>query len=496
MAHSGKTITFATDLVPQEDNVYNLGDSSQRWKINGIAPGNARVFYGTCNTPAGTVLKEVICAQYDKVLTIGDMFIVKFSITNTGAVGSLQLTIKNSTEDTAGTTAKNIKRQYNGTGANNLVSTAELNKDSISVFIYNGTYWILTNADYNNTYSYMRPYESTAKGSYSSINLNPAKTAAAGWRFQLSAGKYFMYTHYYDNQAQSALTLNIGSTGAKPIYINGAASSSSNYTLPGGQYLVYYDGTNYYFRTDDKITGNITGNAATATAASLTSTANAVAYYTNTTGTFGSKASANGALYATSANGALQWGTLPIAQGGTGVTSFTKNQVILSDNTNGTTGLTSRAYSDSTSAGALSSTSTNFVTERDVYYGLPTLNNAHNYSSSSTYYAPTAGGTAGHVLIGAGTTAAPVWYGGTVMSGSAAASWKTAFNGTTDATASNAAAVTIAGGLGIAKSLIVGTTATITNDTRSPKFTLTVSDADKAYLQYNTTDSSIDFIFV
>ena len=55
--------------------------------------------------------------------------------------------------------------------------------------------------------------------------------------------------------------------------------------------------------------------------ANLTSTTNAVAYYTNTTGTFGSKASANGALYATSANGALQWGTLPIAQGGTGKTT-------------------------------------------------------------------------------------------------------------------------------------------------------------------------------
>ena len=172
------------------------------------------------------------------------------------------------------------------------------------------------------------------------------------------------------------------------------------------------------------------------------------------------------------------------------------DQVILSDNTNGTTGLTSRAYSDSTSAGALSSTSTNFVTERDIYYGLPTLNNAHNYNSSSTYYAPTAGGTAGHVLIGAGTTTAPAWYGGTVMSGSAAADWQTAFNGTTDATASNAAAVTIAGGLGIAKSIIVGTTATITNNTRSPIFTLTANDVDKAYLQYNTDDNSIDFIFM
>ena len=58
-----------------------------------------------------------------------------------------------------------------------------------------------------------------------------------------------------------------------------------------------------------------------AISANLTSTTNAVAYYTDTTGKFGSKASANGTLYATSANGALQWGTLPIAQGGTGKTS-------------------------------------------------------------------------------------------------------------------------------------------------------------------------------
>lgn len=69
---------------------------------------------------------------------------------------------------------------------------------------------------------------------------------------------------------------------------------------------------------------NFAGNASTASkagAANITTTVNAVAYYTNATGTFGSKASANGALYATSANGALSWGTLPVAQGGTGATS-------------------------------------------------------------------------------------------------------------------------------------------------------------------------------
>lgn len=509
-----------------------------RTNLNTVT-GNARVFYGTCATAAATTLKEVICAQYDKVLTIGDMLIVKFDNTNSGAVGSLQITVKNSTSDSAGTTAKNIKRQYNSTGANNLVATGELNKDSIAVFVYNGTYWILTNADYNNTYSYDwttgaggngRTAETAANGgvgihryslqmmtlnltwsSLSSDHPTAATTNGAATDKTVATCGFLLDSPiiYQDTNANAipgnsanvngyttgSINLQYSTTNAqwsaltiqKPVYLIGTLQSDGTFklnatkwwtqTLPtsdDGQIYIFlgmaYSATNIYLHDAHPIywykNGEIQPYAGYATAtsrAAITTTANAVAYYTNTTGTFGSKASANGALYATSANGALQWGTLPIAQGGTGVTSFTKNQVILSDNTNGTTGLTSRAYSDSTSAGALSNSSTNFVTERDVYFGLPTLNNAHNYTSSSTYYAPTTGGTAGHVLIGAGATTAPAWYGGTVMSGSAAASWITAFNGTTDATATNAAAVTIAGGLGISKKLHVGSTATVLN---------------------------------
>lgn len=85
--------------------------------------------------------------------------------------------------------------------------------------------------------------------------------------------------------------------------------------------------------------------------ANLTTTANAVAYFSDTTGTFASKASANGALYATSANGALSWGTLPAAQGGTGQTSLqaTRNAMGLGNTTgalpvaNGGTGATTAA---------------------------------------------------------------------------------------------------------------------------------------------------------
>ena len=47
MAHSGKTITFATDLLPQEDNTYNLGKADQAWKFYGNLTGNATNVTGT-----------------------------------------------------------------------------------------------------------------------------------------------------------------------------------------------------------------------------------------------------------------------------------------------------------------------------------------------------------------------------------------------------------------------------------------------------------------
>ena len=67
-----------------------------------------------------------------------------------------------------------------------------------------------------------------------------------------------------------------------------------------------------------------------------------------------------------------------------------------------------KGVTDSSSASAIS-TGTDLVTERDVYYGLPTINNSHSYTSSTSIYAPTAGGTSGYYLKGNGTTAAPVW---------------------------------------------------------------------------------------
>lgn len=102
---------------------------------------------------------------------------------------------------------------------------------------------------------------------------------------------------------------------------------------------------------------------------------------------------------------------LPITYGGTGINSFNKNQVIISNNPNSenhATSLTSRAYSDSESANALSSLSDNFITERYVYYGLPTINNIHNYDSTTTLFAPITAGNTTSLLVSSGA-GAPIW---------------------------------------------------------------------------------------
>ena len=102
-------------------------------------------------------------------------------------------------------------------------------------------------------------------------------------------------------------------------------------------------------------------------------------------------------------------GILPVSHGGTGNDSFSDNQVILSTVSNNITSFTSRAYSDSSSAGALLSDSTNFVTERDIYHGLPFINNSHSYTSSNTLFAPITSGTQYQLLVSNGTGSAPVW---------------------------------------------------------------------------------------
>lgn len=130
---------------------------------------------------------------------------------------------------------------------------------SVILLVYDGTYFRIS--DYDNLHQC---------DSYCTTSGSSATKTASATYYKLRTGNLFICSLYYDNTAASALTLNVNSTGAKPIYINGTASSSTNYTLPGGRYLVYYDGTNYYFYTNGGVKiPQVYGNAETSTSVKI-----------------------------------------------------------------------------------------------------------------------------------------------------------------------------------------------------------------------------------
>lgn len=119
-----------------------------------------------------------------------------------------------------------------------------------------------TRADYN--IDNQIPYSSTAAGT--------AAKVFTCTNYKLLDKSYVLLNLINGNSYAGAITFNINSTGAKSVYINGNASSSSNYSLTEGIYLAYYNGTNFYIRTDGQLTGGITAGTLGSSTASSGST--------------------------------------------------------------------------------------------------------------------------------------------------------------------------------------------------------------------------------
>jgi len=85
------------------------------------------------------------------------------------------------------------------------------------------------------------------------------------------------------NTAQSALTLNVNSTGAKTIRWNGTVTSSSTYAMTATQYNCYYDGT--YWCMDSSYEAKNARGAGTADLATQADYSRGNAYCTTAAGT-------------------------------------------------------------------------------------------------------------------------------------------------------------------------------------------------------------------
>ena len=95
----------------------------------------------------------------------------------------------------------------------------------------------------------------TVPAAYSGTAAATAAYTASCDYWTATANSYLHFDIGYANTSKTALTMNVNGTGAKPVYINGTASSATNYTLPAGSYIAFYDGTNFQFRTDGYLPG-------------------------------------------------------------------------------------------------------------------------------------------------------------------------------------------------------------------------------------------------
>lgn len=138
--------------------------------------------------------------------------------------------------------------------------TTHYPKDTILHMTYDGTYWNIMDYDSNTTYTAM------IEGYCNTAADTAAKVVTSTNFGNLTTGAVLKVRFTVANTKNTALTLNVNSTGAKTIAINGTVSSASNYTLPAGTYFCYYDGTYWDVRTDGNLRAKaFIGNASTAT---------------------------------------------------------------------------------------------------------------------------------------------------------------------------------------------------------------------------------------
>ena len=188
--------------------------------------GNAKIYYGTCDTAAGTAIKEVTCADFPSTLSVGMAIYVKFTNANSAAVADLQLKIGNNQYP--------IKKHYNSTMNNNLNAVGQIGA-SIHHFLFDGTNWILVDNDYNSdTNTILRVYTQDT-GYNGNYPILVGRTAASTLTDKSNGDYTGVYGVIYKTNAP---TLN-PSTGAMTVpggiigNISGQASCANYATTAG-----------------------------------------------------------------------------------------------------------------------------------------------------------------------------------------------------------------------------------------------------------------------
>lgn len=260
---------LTTRVGANEDNIASLQLTAQQFSVDLTSTNTTitqmQATYGTCTTAAATAAKTVTCSNF--TLRNGAVVTVKFTKKNTAA---------NPTLNVNSTGAKPIF--LNGSA---LPESAYWGAGETVSFIYDGTNWAVTDGAANShiitnsteiaslkltTQQFSVDLQSvntaiqttntnldTTNGVVTSMQATYATCATAGGtaakaatctNFVLRVGSMVTVKFTYKNTAASP-TLNVNSTGAKPIALNGSAIPESAYWGAGETVNFIYDGTNW-----------------------------------------------------------------------------------------------------------------------------------------------------------------------------------------------------------------------------------------------------------
>ena len=229
-AGSAETVARSDHVHPAQIDISGNAETASKWKtvryINGIAiQGDAnRTNYGDCRDMDRVVAKTVYCPGFAQVF--GAVIIVKFFY---------------------GNIAENPTLNVNNTGArpiyyrNGPLPKTCLARNSVHAFIFAGGYYELVGELNRPNYGIC------------STKANTAAKIVDYKDFYLIPGTEFTVKFTNGNTAENP-TLNVGGTGAKPMYYRGAAIPSSCLAA-NSTYTFVYDGTNYDI-VGDIITNN------------------------------------------------------------------------------------------------------------------------------------------------------------------------------------------------------------------------------------------------
>ena len=146
---------------PPIDNINSVWSAIDKLAQNiSGGGGNAKLFYGTCSTAAGTATKAVVCTEFtSSELVKGALLFVTFDNGNSASVDNLKLNV-NSTGDKP--MRKLLANSDNSGTVSKLSQPWEIKANQTYLFEYDGTNWVCMTLDYNTNTTYTAMTQSEA----------------------------------------------------------------------------------------------------------------------------------------------------------------------------------------------------------------------------------------------------------------------------------------------------------------------------------------------